>query len=108
MGFHVGLCVMGSFVSLVKSDRLNEANKGDWEIDAIVMCENTNFWLGRGLVCDVPCYVLGRIPVWDTLLCPLGVVGGVVCGVVLGDRPGFPTTTAPMKEKIMIVEVLRL
>ena len=57
MGGHVGLCAMGSFVNLVKSGIFNEAKKGDREVDAIATCENTKFWLGRGLVCDVPCCV---------------------------------------------------
>ena len=34
MGVHEGSCAMGSFISLVKSGRFNEAKKGDWEVDA--------------------------------------------------------------------------
>jgi len=36
---------MGSFISLAKSGRFNEAKKGDWEFDAIAICEDTKFWL---------------------------------------------------------------
>ena len=43
MGGHEGSCAMGSFVSLVKSGRFNVAKKGDWEVDAMVTCEDTNF-----------------------------------------------------------------
>ena len=43
MGGHEGSCVMGSFVSLVKSGRFNEAKKGDWEVDSIAMCEDMKF-----------------------------------------------------------------
>ena len=83
MGGHVGLCVMGSFISLVKSGRFNEAKKGDCEVEVIALCENKKFWLGRGLICVVPSCVFGSLPEWVTLLFPLGVMGGVVCGVVL-------------------------
>ena len=99
---------MGSFVSLVKSGRFNAAKKGDWEVDAMATCEDMKFWLERGLVYDIPCCEFSWPLVWDTLLCPLGVEGGVVCGVVLGDRLGFPTMVAPMKDEPMMVEVFRL
>ena len=105
---HVGLCELGSFVILVKSGRFNEAKKADWEVDAIATCENTKFWLGRGLVCGVPCCVFDWLPEWVALLCPLGVMGGVVCGVVLGDRQGFPTKDSPIKDKPIMVAVFCL
>ena len=63
------------------------------------MCEDMKFWLERGLVCDVPCCEFSWLPVWDVLLCTPGDEGGVVCGVVLGDRLGFPTKVAPRKEE---------
>ena len=50
MGGHVALCVMGSFIILVKLGRFNEAKKANWEVDAIANFENTKFWLGKGLV----------------------------------------------------------
>ena len=45
------------------------------------------------------------------LLCPLGVVGGVECGglvgvstgVVLGDPWGFPITDASIKDELIMV-----
>ena len=101
---HIGLCAMGSFINLVKSGRFNEARKGDYEVVAIATCENTKFWLGRGFFCDVPYCVFDWLPGWVAILCPLGVVGVVVCGVALGDRPRFPTKDAPIKdEPIMVV-----
>ena len=103
-----GLCAMGSFVSLVKMGRFNEAKKGEWEVDAIETCENTKFWLGRGLVCDVPCCVFDCLLEWVALLCPLGVMGGLVCGVVLGDRPGFPNKDALIKDRPIMVVVFHL
>ena len=108
MGGHVGLCEMGSFVSLVKSSILNEAKKGDLEFDAIAMCENTKFYLGRGLFCDIPCYVFGWLPEWVALLYPLRFLGGVVCDVVLGDRSRFPTKDAPIKDEPIIVAAFHL
>ena len=108
MGGHVGLCAMGSFVILVKSGRFNEAKKGDWEVDAIAMCEDTKFWLGRGLFYDIPCCVFSFLPKWDAFLFSLGVVGGVVCGVALGDQPGFPNIAAPTKDEPIMVAVFRL
>ena len=72
---------------------------GDWEVDAMATCEDTKFWLERGLVCDVPYCEFSWLPIWDTLLYPPGDEGGVVCSVVLGDRLGFPTKVAPRKEE---------
>ena len=43
MGGHVGLCAMGSFVSLVKSGRFKESKKGDCEVEAIATYEDTKF-----------------------------------------------------------------
>ena len=39
---------------------------------------------------------------------PLRVTRGVVCGVVLGDRLGFPTTTTSIKEEPIMVAVFHL
>ena len=72
------------------------------------MCEEKKFWLERGLVFDVHCCVFSWLPEWDTLLYPLGVKGGVVCCVVLGDRLGFPTMVAPMKDEPMTAAVFHL
>lgn len=108
MGVNMGLCEMGSFINLVKSGRFNEARKGDCEVEAIATCENTMFWLGRGFICDIPCYVFDWLPEWVALLCPPGVVGGVVCGVVLGGRPGFPTKDSPIKDEPIMVATFHL
>ena len=89
----MGLCAMGSFVNLFKYGRFNKARKGNCDFVAIATCENTMFWLGIGFVCDVPCCTLNWLTEWVAILCPPGVVGGVVCGdheevstgVVLGD-----------------------
>ena len=81
----MGLCAMGSLVSLVKSGRFNAAKKGDWEVDAMAMCEDTKFSLEQGLVYDVPCCEFSWLPVWDALIYPLGHEGGVMCDVMLGD-----------------------
>ena len=116
MGIHVGLWAMGSFVNLVKSGKFNEAKKGDWEFVAIAPCQNTVFWLGIGFVCDVPCCEFTWILEWVALLCPLGVVGGLVCGdpvgvfigVALGDQRGFPTNDAPIKDEPIRVAVFHL
>ena len=105
---HMGLCEMGSFVNLVKSGRFNEARKGDCEVVAIATCENTPFWLGRGFIFDVPCCVFDWLPEWVALLCPLGVVGGVVCGVALGDRPWFQTKGAIIKDELIMVAVFHI
>ena len=45
MGGQLGSCAMGSLVSLVKSGRFNATKKGDWEVEAMAMCEDTEFWL---------------------------------------------------------------
>ena len=103
MGGHVGLCAKGSFISLIKSGRFNEAKKGDCKVVAIATYENTTFWLGRGFIYDVPYYVFDWLPEWVALLCPLGVMGGVVCGVALGDQPRFPTKDAPIKDEPIMV-----
>lgn len=104
MGGHVGLCAMGSFIILIKSGRFNKARKGGWEGGTFAVRENKKFWLGIGLVCDVPCYVFGWLPEWDRLIYPVGVLGGVVCGVMLGDRLGFPTKDSPIKDEPIMVE----
>lgn len=108
MGGQLGSCTMGSFISLAKSGRFNEAKKGDWEFDAIAICEDTKFWLEWGLVYGVPCCEFSWLPEWDALLFPPGVKGGVVCGVVLGDQLGFPTMVSPIKEEPMMVAVFHL
>ena len=102
MGGHVGLCAMGSFVSLVKSGRFNEAKKGDCEVEAITTCEDTKLWLGRGFVCDVPCCAFTWIPEWVALLCPLGVVGGVVCGDLVGVFTGVCLVTDEGSQLMML------
>ena len=99
---------MGSFVSLVKSGRFNAAKKGDWEVDAMVTCEDTKLYLDQGLVCDVPYCEFSGLPLWDAHLWPLGDKEGAVCGVVLGDRLGFPTKVAPRKDEPKIVAMFRL
>ena len=81
----MGLCAMGSFVNLVKYGRFNEARKGDCKVVAIATCENIMFWLGRGFFSDVPCCVFDWLPEWVAFLFLLGVLGGVACGVALGD-----------------------
>ena len=60
--------------------------------------------------------ILLSLPEWVALLCPLRIVGGVVCddlvgvftGVALGDRRGFPTNYAPIKDEPIRVAVLCL
>ena len=62
-------------------------------------CQDTTFWLERGLVYDVPSCEFSWLPVWDAIFCPLGDEGGVTCGVVLGGRLGFPTKVSLSKEE---------
>ena len=71
-------------------------------------CEDTKFWLERGLVCDVPDCEFSWLPIWDALFYPLGDEGGVMCGVVLGDRLVFPTKFSPRKEEPTTVAMFRL
>ena len=69
-----------------------------------------------GFVCNVPGCAFTWLPEWVAHLCPLGVVGGVVCGdpvgvstnVVLGDPRGFPTKYAPIKDEPIRVVVCHL
>ena len=85
-------------------------------LSAIIDCENIGFWLCMRFVCDVLNYVLCWLPEWIVLLCPLGVVGGVVCGdpdgvstgVVLGDPWGFPNKYSPIKDEPIRVVVFCL
>ena len=42
------------------------------------------------------------------LLYPLGVEGGVVCGVLLGDWLGFPTKVSPRKDEPTIMAMFHL
>ena len=68
MGGQLGLCAMGSLVSLVKSSRFNTAKKGDWEVDAIAMCEKCKVMvrkrvgLRRTLLCIQLDSRMGRTP----------------------------------------------
>ena len=76
-------------------------------LSAIVDCENIGFWLCIGFVCDVPDCVFCWFPKWVVLLCPLGVLGGVVSGdhegvptsEALGDPWGYPTKDALVKDE---------
>ena len=105
MGGHVGLCVMWSFINLVRLVNFNDAKNDNCGLSAIADCENTRFWLGMGFFCDVLSSVLGWLPEWLVFLYPLGVMGGVVCGdpvgvstgVALCDPQGFPTKDAPIR-----------
>ena len=108
MGGQLGSSAMGSLVSLVKFGRFNGAKKGDWEVNAMETCEDMNLCLERGLFCDVPYCEFSWLLIWDVILCPPGDEGGVVCGLVLGDRPGFPTKDAPTKDEPMMVATFRL
>ena len=74
----------------------------------MTLCENTKFWLGRGLVYDVPYCVFNWIPEWDTVLYPLAVMGAVVCDVVLGDQLGFPNMNALIKDKPIMVAAFHI
>ena len=71
-------------------------------------CEDTKFWLERGLVCDVPFCEFSWIPIWDALFCPLGDEGGVMCGVVLGDLLGFLTKVYARKDEPTTVAMFHL
>ena len=104
----MGLCAMGLFVNLVKYGRFNESRKGDCEVVAITACENTMFWLGKGLVSDVRYCAFTQLPEWVALLYPLGVVRGVVCGVALRDQRGFPSKDSPIKDEPIMVEMFLL
>ena len=107
MGGQFGFCAMGSFIIFDRSGKFKDAKKGNYMLSAIVDCENIGFWLGMGFVCDIPGCVFCWLPKWVALLCPLVVVGGVVCGdpggvstsVALGDPWGFPTINALRKDK---------
>ena len=63
-----------------------------------------------------PVYVFTWLLEWVSLLCLLEVVGGVVCGdlvgvftgVGLGDQIGFVTKDAPIKDETIMVAVFCL
>ena len=116
MGGQLGVCAMGLFVTFDRYGRFKYAMKGNSVLTDIVDYENTRFWFCMGFFCDVLSCVFCWLPKWVVLLCPLGVVGGVVCGdlmgvstgVVLGDPWGFPTKYALIKDESIRVALFRL